>query len=144
MSDTPPVLVRKVLGSLRPANKAAEEAFASLDDKPVRIKITRTTGNTRRNALYWSCLAIAAPMLSEKLDGDALNSELLHRILKHRAGLCRVFALPSGDSIIDYDSTSFSKMPENERAKFIDWALQTVSKWLGVDVQDLLREGESA
>lgn len=144
MADEPVYLARKVLGSLRPANKAAEEAFAAIDDKPVRIRITRTNGNVKRNALYWSCLALAAPMLSERIEGDALSAELLHRILKDRYGLVRVITLPSGDQIKDYESTSFASMAEPERAAFIDWALQTLSKWLGVDVTDLRREAEAA
>lgn len=143
MSDEPPLIFRKVLGALRPANKAAEAALSAIDDKPIRVRITRTTGNVRRNALYWACLGVAAPMLSDRIDGPALNAELLHRILKDKAGLVRVITLPSGDTIKDYESTSFAKMPENERAAFIDWALLTLSKWLGCDVTDLRREGES-
>lgn len=144
MSDEPVYLARKVLGSLRPANKAAEEAFAAVDDKLVRIRITRTNGNVKRNALYWSCLALAAPMLSERIEGDALNAELLHRILKDRYGLVRTVVLPSGDTIKDYESTSFAKMTEPERAAFIDWALTTLSRWLGVNVTDLRREADAA
>jgi hypothetical protein len=140
--DTPPLLFRKVLGSLRPANAAATEALSALDDKPTRVRITRTSGNVRRNGLYWACLGVAAPMLSERLEGDPLTPELLHRVLKDRAGLVRIITLPSGDTIKDYESTSFAKMPENERARFVDWALSTLSKWLGCDVTDLRREGE--
>lgn len=143
MADEPPLIFRKVLGSLRPANRAAEEALAAIDDKPVRVRMTRTSGNVRRNGLYWACLGVAAPMLSERIEGDALNAEMLHRILKDRAGLVRVITLPSGDVIKDYDSTSFAKMPENERARFVDWSLETLSKWLGVNVTDLRREGEA-
>lgn len=144
MSEHPPLIFRRVLGSLRPVGKAAEEALASLDDGPVRIRITRTTGNVRRNALYWACLGVAAPMLSERLDGDALDVEMLHRILKDRRGLVRTITLPSGDTIKDYDSTSFAKMTEPERADFVDWALNTLSKWLNCDVTDLRREGKAA
>lgn len=144
MSDSAPLLFRRVFGSLRPANKASEEALAAIGDGPVRVRITKTTGNVRRNALYWSCLAIAAPMLSERIEGDALTAELLHRILKDRAGLVRVIHLPSGDTIKDYESTSFASMPEHDRTKFIDWSLATLSKWLGCDVTDLIREGEAA
>jgi hypothetical protein len=140
MADEPPLLARKVLGSLRPANRACEDALAALDDKPIRIRITRTSGNIKRNALYWACLGLAAPMLSERIEGEALSVDLLHRILKDKAGKYRLVKLPSGDTIKDYDSISFSKMPENERAAFIDWALETLSKWLGVDVADLRRE----
>ncbi|MGJ3630195.1 hypothetical protein AB5I41_31365 [Sphingomonas sp. MMS24-JH45] len=136
-------LFRRVLGSLRPANKAAEEALAAVSDGPVRVRITRTTGNVRRNALYWSCLSIAAPMLSERIEGDALNAEMVHRILKDRYGLVRVITLPSGDTK-DYDSTSFAKMPEHDRAKFIHRSLDTLSKWLGVASEELSEEAHAA
>ena len=144
MSDQAPLLFRKVLGGLRPAGRAAEEAIAAIGNEPVRIRITKTTGNVRRNALYWSCLGVAAPMLSERVQGDALSPDMLHRVLKDRAGLVRIITLPSGDTIKDYDSTSFARMPENERAAFVDWALATLSKWLGVNVDDLLTEGKAA
>lgn len=144
MSDQAPLIFRKVLGGLRPVGPVAEAAIRTLDDGPVRVRITRTAGNVRRNALYWSCLGIAAPMLSERIDGDAIDAEMLHRILKDRRGLVRVITLPSGDTIKDYDSTSFAKMAEPERAAFVDWALATLSKWLGVQVDDLVREGQAA
>lgn len=143
MSDTPPLHFRKVLGSLRPANRAAEEALAAIDnDKPVRVRITRTSGNVKRNALYWSVLGIAAPMLDEKAPG--LTVELLHKVLKDKYGLVRVVTLPSGQEVRDYDSTSFAKMTEVDRAKFIDWSLATLSSWLGCDVSELRAEGEAA
>lgn len=144
MSDEAPLLFRKVLGSLRPFNVAATEALAAIDDTPVRVRITRTKGNVKRNALYWACLNVAAPMLSERIEGEALSVNLLHRILKDKAGKYRLVTLPSGDTIKDYDSISFAKMPEPERAEFITWALETLSKWLGCDVADLKREGEAA
>lgn len=143
MADAPPLMFRKVLGGLRPVGPQAERALAALDDKPVRVRITRAAGNVRRNALYWSCLSIAAPMLSERIEGDAIDAEMLHRILKDRRGLVRIITLPSGDTIKDYDSTSFAKMAEPERAAFVDWALATLSKWLGCEVTDLVREGQA-
>lgn len=142
-ADEAPLLFRKVLGALRPAGPAAQAALDALDGSTIRVRITKTTGNVRRNALYWACLHVAAPMLSERIEGDALNPELLHRILKDRRGLVKVVTLPSGDTIKDYDSTSFAKMTEVERAAFVDWALATLSKWLGVEITDLRREGES-
>lgn len=144
MADTAPLIFRRVLGSLRPVGKAAEDALAALDDGAVRVRITRTAGNVRRNALYWACLGVAAPMLSERIEGDAIDVEMLHRILKDRRGLVRTITLPSGDTIKDYDSISFAKMAEPERAAFVDWALATLSKWLGCEITDLRREAEAA
>ena len=143
MPDAAPLTFRRVLGSLRPVGPAAEAALSAIGDDIVRIDIKRMRGNVRRNALYWSCLSVAAPMLSERVEGDALTPELLHRVLKDRAGLVRLIKLPSGDVLKDYDSTSFAKMAEPERAAFIDFALATLSKWLSVDVTDLRREGEA-
>jgi hypothetical protein len=142
MADAPPLHFRKVLGSLRPANRAAEEALASLDDRPIRVRITRTSGNTRRNALYWAILGVAAPMLDEQAPG--LTVELLHKVLKDKYGLVRAVTLPSGHKVRDYDSTSFAKMTEPDRSKFITWAIITLSNWLNCDVEDLMREGKAA
>lgn len=144
MADQPPLIFRKVLGSLRPVGPIAEKTLAAIGDGPVRIKITRTAGNVKRNALYWTCLGIAAPMLSERIDGDAIDAEMLHRILKDRRGLVRIITLPSGDTLKDYDSTSFASMDETTRAAFVDWALATLSKWLGCEVTDLISEAQAA
>lgn len=139
MSDHPPLFFDKRMGGLFPASPAAEQALAAVTGR-VRVKITRTQGNNRRIALYWIVLGIAAPMLDEQAPG--ITDELLHKVLKDRRGLVRVVTLPSGEQIKDYDSISFASMTEPERAAFIDWAFETLSKWLGVDVTTLTKEAE--
>lgn len=141
MSDTPPLIFERRLGGLFPANPAAEQVLSAVQGK-VRVKLTRTQGNNKRIALYWVVLGIAAPMLDEVAPG--LTDNLLHKVLKDRYGLVRIVKLPSGEEIKDYDSISFHKMTEVERAAFIDWAFKTLSSWLGVSVEDLVREGEAA
>ena len=137
MSDAPPLLFDRRLGGLFPANPAAEKALAAVTGR-VRVKITRTHGNNKRIALYWIVLGIAAPMLDEQAPG--LTDQLLHNVLKDRAGLVRIVKLPSGQEIKDYDSISFHKMTEVERAAYIDFAFKTLSNWLGVDVETLTKE----
>jgi hypothetical protein len=56
----------------------------------------------------------------------------------------KVVTLPSGDKIKDYDSISFASMTEPERAAFVDWAFDTLSKWLGIDVETLTKEARDA
>ena len=129
------------MGGLFPANKAADDAMAAIQGR-VRIEIKRTRGNVARNGLYWSRLALAAPMLSEKAPG--LTTDLLHKVLKDRYGLVKLITLPSGEIVKDYESTSFAKMTEVDRMAFVDWSLETLSKWLGVDVTTLRREAELA
>jgi hypothetical protein len=141
MADAPPLLFERRLGGLFPACPAAETALAAVSGR-VRVKITRTQGNNKRIALYWIVLGIAAPMLDEVAPG--LTDQLLHNVLKDRAGLVKIVTLPSGEQIKDYDSISFHKMTEVERAAFIDFAFTTLSKWLGVTVEELTAEARAA
>jgi len=141
MAETAPLFFERRLGGLYPACPAAEKALAAINGR-VRVKITRTQGNNKRIALYWIVLGIAAPMLDEQAPG--LTDELLHKVLKDRRGLVKVITLPSGEQVKDYDSISFASMTEPERAAFIDWAFQTLSKWLGCSVEDLTKEARDA
>jgi hypothetical protein len=141
MADEAPLIFERRLGGLFPANPAAEKALASVSGK-VRVKITRTQGNNKRIALYWIVLGIAAPMLDEQAPG--LTDDLLHKVLKDRAGLVKVVKLPSGQEIKDYDSISFHSMTEVERANYIDFAFRTLSSWLGVTVEELTAEARAA
>jgi hypothetical protein len=141
MADEAPLFFERRLGGLFPACPAAEKALAAVNGR-VRVKITRTQGNNKRIALYWIVLGIAAPMLDEQAPG--LTDKLLHNVLKDRAGLVKIVTLPSGEQIKDYDSISFAKMTEPERAEFIDFAFTTLSKWLGVSVDDLTAEARDA
>jgi hypothetical protein len=74
--------------------------------------------------------------------GAGLTDQLLHNVLKDRAGLVKIVKLPSGEQIKDYDSISFHKMTEVERAAYIDFAFRTLSNWLGVDVETLTKEAK--
>lgn len=140
-SDSPPLLFTRRFSGLFPANAAAEQAVKAVEGN-VRVEFKSMRGNVKRNALYWSCLSLAVPMLDEKAPG--ITVELLHKILKDRAGLVKIVTLPSGEAVKDYESISFARMTEPERAGFIDFALKTVSGWLGVDVTELRKEGEAA
>lgn len=141
MADEAPLIFERRLGGLFPANPSAEKALSAVTGK-VRVKITRTQGNNKRLALYWITLGIAAPMLDEQAPG--LTDELLHKVLKDRYGLVKIVKLPSGEQIKDYDSLGFASMTEPERAKYIDWAFTTLSKWLGCSVEELTNEAKDA
>ncbi len=143
MADEAPLFFERRLGGLFPACPAAEKALAAVSGR-VRVKITRSQGNNKRIALYWIVLGIAAPMLSDLCQGDALDDQMLHRILKDRRGLYAVVTLPSGEVYKNYDSISFATMTEPERAAFIEWAFQTIGKWLGVPVEALTSEARVA
>jgi hypothetical protein len=143
MADKVPLYFEKRLGGLFPACVASNDALTNVQGR-VRVEIKQTRGNTRRNGLYWAVLSMCAPMLSDKIEGDALTVDMLHKILKDRAGKYRTVTLPSGQVFKDYDSIGFAQMTEPERAEFIDWSINTLSKWLGVDVTALRQEAEVA
>ena len=139
MAESPPLFFERRLGGLFPACPAAEKALSNVTGR-VRVKITRTQGNNQRLSLYWITLGIAAPMLDEIAPG--LTDQLLHNVLKDRAGLVKIVTLPSGEQVKDYDSISFAKMTEPERAAYIDFAFKTLASWLGCSVEELTNEAK--
>jgi hypothetical protein len=140
VAETAPLFFDRRLGGLFPACPAAEKALSAVTGR-VRVKITRTQGNSKRMALYWIVLGIAAPMLDEVAPG--ITDELLHKVLKDRRGLVKIITLPSGEQVKDYDSISFASMTEVERAAYIEWAFNVLSNWLGCSVEELTKEGQS-
>lgn len=139
MAEKPPLLFTRNAFGLRPANTAAEEALKSIEGT-VRVEIKSTRGNWQRLKLYWACVNLAVENLDERVPG--LTAKLLHQKLKRESGKARKIEFPSGDVEWDYDSISFDKMTENERAEYITWALAAMSRWLGCSVEELRREGE--
>jgi hypothetical protein len=138
MAEHPPLMFRPHLGGLYPANPAAERALAALDrSAPVKVEFKRTRGNGGRMALYWCVLAKAAPALSSLCEGDALDEAMLHRVLKIRRGMFTVTTLPSGEVIQNTDSISVAKMAEPDRNDYVQWAFETLAKWLRIDVAEL-------
>jgi hypothetical protein len=145
MADKEPLLCRPLFGALRPVTPAAQELIASLPaDRVFRIEITNIRGNTKRLGLYWVCLKKACEMLSDAVEG-ILNRNALHRWLKREEGLAKPIISKKTGEIIDwdYESISFERMPEHERAKFIDAALERISRRLGCDVTALRSEAQA-
>ena len=143
MADKEPTLFRSMLGTLRPISAAAEESTRAMNGQIVTVEIKRSSGNTRRLAKYWVVLRIAAEQLSDAVDG-VLSTKALHRWLKREYGLATPIVSKKTGEIIDYDydSISFAKMPENERAAFVTYAVERISARLGCDAAELTREAE--
>lgn len=145
MADKEPALFRKAFGALRPVTPAAQELVDSLPaDRAVRVEVTNIRGNTKRLGLYWVCLKKACEALSDAVDG-ILDRRALHRWLKREEGLAKPIVSRKTGEVIDYDyeSISFENMPEAERAKFIDAALERISRRLGCDVTTLRSEAQA-
>ncbi len=145
MVDSEPLLFKASLGVLRPATEAANEAVRAMNGQIVRADIKRSSGNVKRMSLYWVLLRIASEQLSDAVDG-IMSTRVLHRRLKREYGLAEpVVSKRTGEVIdYDYDSISFAKMPEHQRAAFLEWTITRLSGWIGCDVTDLRREAEAA
>lgn len=145
MSDKEPLLFRNVLGTLRPICGASDDALKAIGDATVRVEIKRTTGNIKRLAWYWVMLKI----FLDNIEGDAfdgpVNTDMIHKWLKREAGLAKPVRSNKTGEILDYDydSISFAKMTENERAEFVDFACKVLSRRLGVDVDTLRAEAQN-
>ena len=144
MADTEPLLFRSQLGALRPANEAAEEAVRGVGDELVRIEIKRTSGNVLRLRWYWVMLRLFLEN-SDFFEGP-ITPKILHKEMKKKYGLGTPIKSKSTGEIIDWDveSISFAAMPENERAKFVDFVADYLGKALGVPMETLKQEAQAA
>ena len=146
MSDVEPLLCRVVLGTLRPMSGAAEDAIRALPaGSIVRIEIKQTRGNYKRLAWYWVMLKLAVDNLADRFDGP-VNSGMMHKWLKQRFGLSKPVRSKKTGEIIGYDegSIAFHSMPENERAPYIEGAVNFLAEQLGTDPSTLREESQRA
>lgn len=144
MKDEEPLLFRYQLGALRPVSGAAERAMQEFrPGEMVRIEVKHLRGNVKRLAWYWIMLKIACEQLSDAIDGK-LTTTAMHRWFKRQLGLARPIVSRKTGEVIDYDyeSISFAKMPEHQRAEYVDQTSELLSRRLGVDVNTLRREAE--
>lgn len=144
MADIEPLLFRYELGALRPVTGEAEDFLRTLTPGQIvkgDFKIPR--GNVKRLAWYWVMLKIAVEQLSDAIDGK-LTRKMLHNWFKRQTGLATpVVSKKTGEVIdYDYDSISFSRMPENQRAEYIDQVSDQLARRLGVNVETLRTEAE--
>lgn len=144
MADKEPMLFRYELGALRPVTGEADDFLRAL--KPGQIvkgNFLIPRGNAKRLAWYWVMLKIACEQLSDAIEGK-FTRKMLHNWFKRQTGLATpVISKKTGEILdYDYDSISFAKMPENERAEFIDQASDILARRLGVDVTTLRTEAE--
>ena len=144
MDGKEPILFRKQFGGLRPATPAAEQALSMHKQGALlRIEFAKIRGNTRRLGLYWCVLAVAAEQLSDAVDG-VMSRGLLDDWLRREYGISKPVTSRKTGEIIGYDRgrIAFDKMPETERAAYLDWTIDKLSSRLGCDVTTLRQEAE--
>lgn len=140
MGNEPPLIFEAHLGMLRPANRMAEEAMKEIRGK-VSITIKGGQANQRRRGLYWSCAGIVVELLNNAHNMTLTEADL-HDITRDKFRMYDEIKLPSGEVLRKRHSTSNRAMNEAARAEYTTRALGLWSKWCGVDVDTLRREGE--
>lgn len=140
MSNEPPLIFEARLGGLFPANRMAEEAMREVKGR-VQVQIKGGTANQRRRGLYWSCAGIVMELLNNAYNMTLTEADL-HDITRDKFRMYDEIKLPSGEVLRKRHSTSNSAMNEAARAEYTTRALGLWSKWCGVDVDTLRREGE--
>lgn len=139
-NDTPPLICEQVLGSLRPVNKAAQDAFRAINGRCV-VKITRMTRNQRRRGFYWTLLDVVAEVLRDRTD-TPWDAETLHDELRRRLRLYDGPPLktPSGREVYRLKSTSDRAMNEVDRARWTDRVVSYCEGLTGVEAKTLIDE----
>lgn len=140
MTSEPPLIFEARLGGLFPANRMAEEAMREVKGR-VQVQIKGGTANQRRRGLYWVCAGVVVQILND-LHTLTLTEKELHDITRDKFGMFNEVALPSGQVLKRYHSTSNRAMTENARSEYTNRALDLWSRWIGVDVTTLRKEGE--
>lgn len=141
MADQPPLIFKPVLGSLRPANKFADDALKAIAG-PVVVKITKATRNQKRRSYYWVLLDIGAEVLQDRTDSP-WDAESLHDHLKRRLRLGEPLKNTEGEEVgFKPRSTADAKMSEPERARWLDRVSNALEQWTEVPAADLVREAK--
>lgn len=140
VGNEPPLIFEAHLGMLRPANRMAEEAMKEIHGK-VSVTIKGGQANQRRRSLYWACAHVVTPILND-LHNLTLTEAELHDITRDKFGMFDELALPSGQVLKRYYSTSNRAMNESARSEYTNRALDLWSRWIGVDATTLRNEGE--
>lgn len=140
MGNEPPLIFEAHLGMLRPANRMAEEAMKEIRGK-VSVTIKGGQANQRRRGLYWACAHIVVELLNNAHNMTLTEADL-HDITRDKFRMYDEIKLPSGEVLRKRHSTSNRAMNEAARAEYTTRALGLWSKWCGVDVDTLRREGE--
>lgn len=140
MGNEPPLIFEAHLGMLRPANRMAEEAMKEIRGR-VSVTIKGGQANQRRRGLYWSCAHIVVDLLNNAHNMTLTEADL-HDITRDKFRMYDEIKMPSGEVLRKRHSTSNRAMNEAARAEYTTRALGLWSKWCGVDVDTLRREGE--
>lgn len=140
MADTPPLICEKVLGSLRPVNKAATDAFKAVNGRCV-VKITKMTRNQRRRGFYWTLLDVVAEVLRDRTN-TPWDAETLHDELRKTLRLFDGPALktPAGREVFKLKSTADRNMTEAERAHWTTRVVNYCEHLTGVEARTLIDE----
>jgi len=144
MADKEPLLFRYQLGALRPVTGEAEDFLRTLKQgEIIKGEFLIPRGNVKRLAWYWVMLKLAVEQLSDAIEGR-FTRKMLHNWFKRQTGLATpVVSKKTGEILdYDYDSISFAKMPENERAEYIDQVSELLARRLGVEVDTLRDEAK--
>jgi hypothetical protein len=120
-----------VMGSLRPADPAAEAAVKALGNGALcGVRLTKSSRNLKRMRLYRAMLAAACDVLANQVPG--LQPSDLHTRLKQELGLGEWLTFPSGAKLFKPQSTAFGKMTEPEFSAYVTRVDGLLSRWLGV------------
>ena len=129
MSDA--LAFKVVMGSLRPADPAAEAAVKALGNGALcGVRLTKSSRNLQRLRFYRAMLKAACNVLEQQVPG--LQPGDLHDRLKKELKLGKTLVYPGGFEQFRPDSTAFGKMTEDVFSAYVTRVDGLLSRWIGV------------
>jgi len=135
------VLFEKHFASLRPLDRAGENALSRFKQGDIVAVEIRKPRNAKFHRLYWSLITI----VHDNMDGDRYPTpEDLHAAIKIAAGIRTQIQLPDGTIGFIPGSIAFHKMDEEAFSQFFGRVCDLISKHFlpGVSNEDLRAEVE--
>lgn len=133
---------RVSLGSLRPADPAAEDALRAMANGSLcGVTIKRSSRSLKRMRFYRAMLKAACDVLAQQVPG--LQPDDLHTRLKQELGLGEWLVFPSGAKLFKAASTAFGKMDEGTFSAYVTRVDGLLSRWIGCPPGSVIDEARA-
>lgn len=143
MAESAPLFGKVQFGRLTAVNNPGIDALKVCEGMLVTFKITKSGANQRRRGFYWVMLDVASEALSDRT-GSPWDAESLHDTLKLKLRLGEPLRNTQGEEVgFKLRSTSNRAMAEPERARWTDRCAAVLSKWLEVEIVELMNEARA-
>ena len=119
-------------GGLFPAGEKEKRALARMPEGTLMCVEFVRPRSQGRHRFFWAMVG----WLTEQMDGDMWDKEMVAEAIKVLTGHCSTAVTPDGMIVRNTHSISFAKMGEDEFADFVSRAKDAAIKMVGVGLTE--------